>query len=194
MGKNDTTSAIIDGILRISVTSSAIAAGLLIPNLMIGLEKPLNVFWKRLDKRERERELRRIVSYMKSNHLLKGNYEHGLQITDKGRERLSQSDFDSLNIQQPRNWDGNWRLMIYDIPEKQRVGRRALTAKLSELGFYQLQRSAWLHPFPCRDIIEVITSRYRIDKYISYIQTPHIDNQKVLIQKFKKKYPLTNFK
>jgi len=194
MARNDTTSTVIDGILRFTVTSGAITAGLVIPNLLIGLEKPLSIFWKHLDRRERERELHRVVSYMKSNHLLMGDYEHGLQITDKGRERLSQLDFDNLSVQQPKKWDGSWHLVIYDIPEKQRVGRKALTSKLNDLGFYQLQRSVWLHPFPCRKVTETVTSRYKVGQYISYIKTSHIDNERVLIQKFKKKYPRTSFK
>lgn len=194
MARNDTTSVVIDGILRFTVTSGAIAAGLLIPNLLIGLEKPLDVFWIHLDKRERERELRRVVSYMKSNQLLRGDYEHGLQVTDKGRQRLEDSDFETLVVKPRQKWDGNWRLVIYDIPEEHKQGRNALTSKLNKLGFYQLQRSAWLHPFPCRQVIEVITVRYKIDQYISYIKTARIDNQKPIIHKFQKKYPATYFK
>lgn len=194
MARNDTTSAIIDGVLRFTLTSSAIAAGLLIPNLMIGLEKPLEVFWKHLDKRERERELRRVVSYMKSNHLLRDDYEHGLQITDKGRQRLEETNFEKLAVKPRKKWDGFWRLVIYDIPEKDKQGRNALVSKLKELGFYQLQRSAWLHPFPCRQVIETITGRYKINRYVSYIQTAHIDNQKSIILRYQKKYPTTSFK
>ena len=194
MARNDTTSAVIDGILRFTVTSGAIAAGLLIPNLLIGLEKPLDVFWKHLDKRERERELRRVVSYMKSNQLLRGDYEHGLQVTDKGRQRLEDSDFETLVVKPRQKWDGIWRLVIYDIPEEHKQGRNALASKLNELGFYQLQRSTWLHLFPCRQVIESITTRYKIDRYVSYIKTMHIDNQKPIILRYQKKYPATNFK
>lgn len=194
MSKNDTTSAVIDGVLRLTVTSSAIAAGILIPNLLIGLEKPLNVFWKQLDKRQRERELRRVVSYMKSNRLISGDYRHGLQITEKGRKRLDRSDFASLKIRSRDKWDRQWRLVIYDIPESRKQGRNALTAKLNELGFHRLQRSAWLHVFPCRKAIETITFHYGIDSYVSYIKTSFIDNQNVIIKKFKQKYPQTNFK
>lgn len=194
MARNDTTSAIVDGILRFTVTSGAIAAGLAIPNLLIGLEKPLEVFWRHLDKRERERELRRIVSYMKSTRLITDNYQHGLQITKSGRKRLAKLDFHNLTIRPLRKWDGNWRLVIYDIPEKNRGARIALTNKLSELNFYQLQRSAWLHPFPCRNIIETITSRYGVEKYVSYIKTANIDKQELLIRRFKKQYPTTTFK
>lgn len=193
MSRNDNTSAIVDGILKLTVTSSALAAGLLIPNLLIGLEKPLEKFWQHMDKRERERELRRVLSYMKTNQLIRDDYKHGLQITDKGRKRLEKTNFDKLAIEPSQKWDQTWRLIIYDIPDTRKASRNALTAKLNRLGFYQLQRSAWLHPFSCRQVIEGVASHLQIDEYISYIETFAIDNQTVLIKKFKKKYPFTNF-
>ena len=193
MARNDTTSAIIDNILNLAVTGSALTASLVVPNLLVALDKPLDIFWKRMDKRSRERELRRVISYMKSNHLLESNYQHGLQITNKGRARLEKVHFNSLSIQPPRKWDKKWRLVIYDIPENRKDGRKALTAKITKLGFYQLQRSAWLYPFPCRNVVEMVASRYKVDRYLSYIETARIDNQKVIIKKFKKKYPKTFF-
>lgn len=186
MEKRDRTAAIVDGTLRLGVTSSAIAAGLLIPNLLIGLEKPLDIFWRQLDKRERERELRRTISYMKTKNLLQGDYEHGLQITAKGRERLQKIDFGKLSISTPKAWDQKWRLVFFDIPEDRRSGRTMLTSKLKSLGFYQLQKSAWIHPFPCRDVIERISSQYEVDSYISYVEVTYIDNQQKLKERFRK--------
>jgi len=194
MARNDTTSAVIDAVLKLTVTTSTLTAGLAIPNLLIAMEKPLNSFWKHMDKRQRERELRRVVSYMKSNQLLRGDYEHGLQITDKGHRRLAEIEFARLMVKPKPIWDGAWRLIIYDIPEEHKQGRNALTIKLNELGFHQLQRSAWIHPFPCRRVIEAVAARYKIDGYVSYIETYRIDNQKPIVQKFQKKYPRTSFK
>lgn len=184
MSKSDRTAATVDGVLRLTVTSGAIAAGLLIPNLLIGLEKPLDIFWKQLDKRERERELRRVVSYMKSRDLIHGDYEHGLVITEQGRERLKKIDFDNIKIESAATWDKKWRLVFYDIPESYKEYRQALARKLRNLGFYQLQKSAWVHPLPCRDVIEKICTHYEIEKYVSYVEIIYIDNQENLKKRF----------
>lgn len=184
MSKSDRTAAIVDGVLRLTVTSGAIAAGLLIPNLLIGLEKPLDIFWKQLDKRERERELRRVVSYMKSRDLIHGDYEHGLVITEQGRERLKKIDFDNIKIESAATWDKKWRLVFYDIPESYKEYRQALARKLRNLGFYQLQKSAWVHPLPCRDVIKKICTHYEIEKYVSYVEIIYIDNQENLKKRF----------
>ncbi len=194
MARNDTTSAIIDTLLKLAIGGSALSVGLVIPNALIALEKPLNIFLGQMDKREQEREARRIISYMKSRGLLKGEYEHGLKITKKGRRRLEQLEFDNLVIPAQRSWDHTWRLVIYDIPESHKSGRDSLTAKLRELGFFQLQQSVWIHPFPCREIIEKVTSTFGIERYVSYIESPHLDNETALIQRFKKRIPPASFK
>lgn len=193
MSKKEVTAAVVDKILLLSVTSSALAAGILIPNLLVGLEKPLNVFWKHMDKRARERELRRVVSYMKTNHLLKGDYKHGLKVTDKGLKRLEKAKIYNLRVRSVDKWDGRWRLVIYDIPESHKQGRNALTGKLNRLGFYQLQRSAWLHPFPCRTVITELTAYYKVNSHVSYLLVSKIDNQAKLIKEFKMKYRNSNF-
>ncbi|OVE79260.1 hypothetical protein BVY00_00870 [bacterium G20] len=184
MDKRDRTAAIVDGTLNFLITGSAVAGGLLIPNLLVALDKPLNMFWKQLDKREREREMRRAISYMKTKQLISGNYQHGLQITSKGRQRLKKIEFDKISINRPTAWDRKWRLVFFDIPEAKRHSRISLINKLKQLDFYQLQKSAWIHPFPCRKIIEAVAAYYDIDSYISYVEVVHIDNQEKLIKQF----------
>lgn len=194
MNKKDITAAVVDNVLVFAVTSSALAVGIFIPNLLVGLEKPLNVLWKQMDKRAREREMRRVVSYMKSNNLLEGNYEHGLRLTKKGQQRLAKSKIDTIKIEIMLKWDGHWRLVIYDIPESQKQGRNALVSKLTKLGFYQLQRSAWIHPFPCREEITELATYYGVNSYVGYLEILTIDNQEALIKRFKKRYPSSIFK
>lgn len=193
MAKNDVTAEIIDGLLKFAVTGTALSAGFVIPNALLALEKPLAQFYKHMDKRTREREVRRIISYMKSQKLL-NEYKHGLKISERGRLRLEKMEFASLSISLQKHWDYTWRIVLYDIPERHHAGRKALTAKLRALGFYQLQQSAWIHPFPCREVIEKITSNFGLEKYVSYIETSHLDNQTVLVNHFKHRIPTTSFK
>ena len=44
-------------------------------------------------------------------------------------------------------WDGNWLVVTFSIPERQRVKRDTLRARLTELGFGLLTASVWLSPF-----------------------------------------------
>lgn len=184
MARNDTTSAIVDNILKILMTGGTLSIGIMLPGMAQVLEEPVLNALKKLDKRAREREMRRIVSYMKAQELIKGNYDHGITITDAGRKRASLSEFKNLSIAKPKKWDRKWRLVMFDIPEKRKQGRDMLTRKLKDLGFRQLQRSVWIHPFPCRQEIEAVTYNYRIDRFTTYLETDHIDKDHLLKNKF----------
>ncbi len=193
MSSKENTERIIDASLRLLVTSSAIGAGLVLPNLLVALDKPLDKYFKHLDHREREREAKRIIYYMKSRGLIAGEYEFGLNITKKGSEALAKLDFEHVAINSPAVWDKTWRIIFYDIPEEHRPGRNSLTAKLRAIGFFQLQKSVWIHPFPCRGVIEKITTNFEIEKFVSYVETLHLDNEAILIKRFQKHLPNTKF-
>jgi len=194
MPKRDATADVIDAVLGFAASSAVLAAGFVVPNALVVLEKPLNRYLKHLDEYAREREARRIISYMKSRGYIAGEYEFGLKITQRGRKRLQSAEFNSLTIAPQKRWDHIWRLVFYDIPEDHRYGRQTLTAKLRELGFFQLQQSVWIHPFPCRAVIEKVTNNFGLAPYVSYIKTNHLDNQKALIKRFAKRLPTTSFK
>jgi len=50
--------------------------------------------------------------------------------------------------------DGVWKLVIFDIPEKQKYVRTVLRAKLKTLHFKKWQNSIWVTPFALDEEIE----------------------------------------
>lgn len=184
MAGNSETSAVIDGILKFIVMGGTLITVLVAPNAAVALDKPLKLYFKKMDKRSRERELRRLTNYMKKQGLISGNYEHGLSITKAGRKRAQKADFDNLTVKVPARWDGKWRLVMFDIPEHFKKGRNQLAYKLRLLGFRQLQKSVWIHPFECRQEITTVCVTYNISHFVTYIETDYIDHQEKLISKF----------
>lgn len=193
MEGRELTSAIVRSILKVAAAGAVLSLTVIAPNAISALEKPLKKYFDNLDEQGRDREIRRVASYMKSRGLLDGNYQHGLQITEAGRQRLARFAVEDAHIDPLPRWDHIWRIVFYDIPEQHKSGRDALTRKLQSIGFEQLQRSVLIHPFPCRQVIESITATHQIDKFVTYIETPYIDNQKALIANFKKRIPNTIF-
>ncbi len=192
MGRNDTTSQLIDEILRFGAISLALGATMVAPNIMIGLKKPLDSLFQHLDKQEREREIRRTLYYMKERGYLAGEYEHGLQLTDKARERLAR--IDAKLVATPQDvWDGWWRIIIYDIPNELQSARHALQNELRRYGCYILQRSVYITPFPCIDDIQTLAARCGADKYVTHFEAKNLPNAAAMIRLFKKKYPNTKF-
>lgn len=184
MPYRNNTSLLIDSLLRSIALGGLIATSLLAPNALKVLDKPLQDYLKKLDSKERESEMRRLLRYTGYQGLTAGNYEHGLKLTDKAIERLERVDLDNLVIAKPHKWDGQWRIVFYDIPEHKKTGRDALAAKLRNLGFYQLQRSVWVHPYPCHQEIEAVAAAYGVHSYLTLIIATNIQNQTRLLDIF----------
>lgn len=184
----DTTAAVVDGILRFVAAGGFVTTFLIAPNAVQILDKPLTKAFDKLDERSRARELRRIMHYMKQKGLIKYNprdYEHGVELTRAGKERLKKKSFSSMSIPTPVKWDRKWRLVFFDIPIEDNPKRYFLTSKLRLLGFQQLQKSIWIHPFSCRAEIEAITEVLSVRKYVTYVEISAIDGEKELRTRFR---------
>jgi len=101
--------------------------------------------------------------------------EQVMKITEKGKQRVLKYKFDEMKIERPKKWDKYWRIISFDIPEKHKQGRDALTRKLKELELYPLQKSVFICPFECRDEIDFIGEIFNIRKFIHYFAAKKID-------------------
>ncbi len=107
-----------------------------------------------------------------------------VKLVEAGKLKAYQYQLDDLKITKPANWDGKWRIVIFDIPDKKKLARDVLRRKLKELGFFRLQKSVFVYPYPCRKEIEVIKSAYEIWPYINLIEANKIDQEDELKGKF----------
>ena len=88
------------------------------------------------------------------------------RLTDRGREKAVLAELQSLGGQ----WDGKWRVLIFDIPEKRKkAAREALRSKLIDLNFFQLQKSVWIHPYPCENEIQLTAEIFGVTRFINII-------------------------
>lgn len=68
-----------------------------------------------------------------------------------------------------RKWDRKYRLVIFDIPEKQRNDREWLREELYLLEYKQLQKSVFISRYPLvEDIIHGIQKR-KLDSFVNYL-------------------------
>ena len=185
MPRRTDTSYLIDGLLRFITISGITASAILAPNAVRLFDKPLQKYLKKLDEQQRQSKLRKALTYMKYNQLIAEDYEHGLSLTPKARQRLEKLSFDEITIPKPKTWDKKWRIVFFDIPENHKSNRDAFAAKMRQLGFKVLQRSVFIHPFHCREEVARVAMHYHVRKYISYIEANNIDNEAVLKRRFK---------
>ncbi len=60
------------------------------------------------------------------------------QLTESGKKQL-----ELRKLLMDESWDGRWRIVIFDIPEKMKKVRNVFRSKLKEWGFEPWQKSVW---------------------------------------------------
>lgn len=109
------------------------------------------------------------------------NHQIYISLTPYGKKSAGIFQIDALKIVKPKKWDGKWRILLFDIPEKFKIKREAFRGKLKELGFYQLQKSVWVHPYNCEAEVELLQDFFGLsDKELRLIVTQDIKNDQVL--------------
>jgi DNA-binding transcriptional regulator PaaX len=72
--------------------------------------------------------------------------------------------------------DGIWKLVIFDIPEKQKYVRVILRAKLKALHFKKWQNSIWITPYALDEEIENELKDLAKKFFVRLIKTTDINN------------------
>lgn len=112
-----------------------------------------------------------------------GDY-HKIVLTENGREMLLRFNYEELKIKNPRIWDRNFRVIVFDIPEIKRTARNSLRDKMKELGCVKFNDSVWVYPYPCQKEIDFIANYWGIGKYVNFILAKDITNRNLLEKAF----------
>lgn len=111
-------------------------------------------------------------------HFETTNQQLYISLTKEGVKRAGMFQIDKLKVKKPKQWDGFWRILMFDIEEKKKPYREALRGKLKELGFFLLQKSVWAHPFNCRNEVELLKSFFGLSsKELCLIVAKDVSNE-----------------
>lgn len=115
--------------------------------------------------------------------------ENSSRFTDN-TYRLTEKGFYSLCLEFPffrflkNNWDGKWRILSYEIPEKKRELRDKLRREVSGWGLGPWHRSFWITPHPIIENLRQLVSQKEEEQYIQAFESKHVfGNRDILIEK-----------
>lgn len=107
-----------------------------------------------------------------------------MSLTDRGQRYARTFKLDEMRVQKPKTWDGQWRIVAFDIPEKQKRAREALRFRFHQIGLQELQKSVFVCPYPCDAEVEFLIEFYQVRPYVRKVLAISIDNELHLKQKF----------
>ena len=110
------------------------------------------------------------------------------RVTQKGESKLSFLEKHNFKLKTPKRWDGRWRIVIFDIKETRKRIRERLRATLIQIGFLKLQKSTWIYPYDCEDLILLIKADFKLGKDVLYLIVEKLENE----HPFRKAFNLPN--
>jgi len=154
------------------------------PDAYFRIAKRIAKEWRKIN----ERNLRISIKNLYKSKMVdyKENIDGTVSVvlTEMGRSKILKYDLDKIEIKKPARWDKLWRLVVFDIPEDKNLGRKALAAKLKELGFYPMQKSVFIHPYECKDEIDFITEMFELTPYVRFLRVKDVDIELDLKERF----------
>lgn len=111
-----------------------------------------------------------------------------LRLTAKGESALRSIELRRYDIPKPRRWDKKWRVLIFDIPERERTLRNRIRDTLRAIGFVRLQGSVWVYPYDCEDLMTLLKADFRVGRNMLYMVVDALEYDTHLRREFELKY------
>ncbi len=93
-------------------------------------------------------------------------------LTEKGQQWMHAGKRRGLE-REPRAWDGKWRLLAYNIPEKRRPLRDALREELRRLGYGNLTSALWISPYDLSKELEELLEKLKVQEYVEVFEAEY---------------------
>lgn len=138
--------------------------------------KALHRAWKQIDEEKLKRDIRdlyrsKLIATKQNDD---GSYTYVL--SEKGKQKVLTYQVETMMIPKQK-WDGKWRIVIFDIPEKLRSARDAFRERLLKIGFHEIQKSVLVCPYECKKEIDFLVEFWEIRRYVRYGVLESIDNE-----------------
>ncbi|MFA6278807.1 MAG: hypothetical protein WCS97_03385 [Candidatus Paceibacterota bacterium] len=117
-------------------------------------------------------------------HITGEGRKREIHLTTQGEELINDLYTGAYVIPLPVRWDGKWRLVMFDVPEKRKKVRDTLRMLLRSAGFIHFQDSAWIQPYPCNELVTLLRSHLGSGKgEIRYLTASFADESDYFFRK-----------
>ena len=131
--------------------------------------------------------INRVLKNLHKNRLVSIYTKDGkdvVEITKTGKKRVLKYNFDDMNLDVPKKWDGYWRIVMFDIPQSKKRARDSISRKIRQLGLYPIQKSVFVSPYVCKNEIDFIGEFFDVRDHIIYIKAKEIEGVRKLKEHF----------
>lgn len=164
--------------MRRIITYEPTASELVLLALRKASNVSLDILLGKAFESKNKKKFRKATERLRSRNLIFGKRQGKrviFELTDTGRAETDKIKL-KLEMAKRKRWDGKWRIVIFDVPEKLRGKRDLLRKELTEFGFMQLQKSVWAYPYPLPEEFIDLWEDASILRYCVIIEASRIIN------------------
>ncbi len=177
-------------ILAAVAVAGIVAVAAVAPNVFQIMGKSKH--FKPANRDQKRKQITKSFYYLKRKGYIEWNrvgQDLMLKLSDKGQDRLSVLNFQTMTITRPRKWDGKWWLVLADVPKESRTKEDLLRMKLNDMNFCPFQRSVWVYPHNPRTEVEIVSKFYEIERFVTTMRVDQLEkpDQAALLEFFRKK-------
>lgn len=99
-----------------------------------------------------------------------------VRLTTKGRTKYFKFKLEEISLKK-QQWDGKWRIVIYDISKYKRNQQSAFRNVIKRINMLQLQKSVYVTPYPCTKEIAYLREYFEIGDDVILIRADAIENE-----------------
>ena len=165
--------------------TGVLTVGLVAPKVL-GLFEYLNPISRKNTMRFNQRITQALLRLERNGliHITGEGRKREVHLTQQGEKKIDALYAGAYVIPMPVRWDGKWRLMMFDVPEKRKKVRDTLRMLLQSAGFIHFQDSAWIQPYPCDELVTLLRSHLGSGKgEIRYLTVSFIDESDYAFRK-----------
>lgn len=100
-----------------------------------------------------------LISNKEGRRSLYSLTENGRTLLEQGAQRIFEPIF--------TDWDDQWHMVLYSLPEKDRATRHQLRTQLAWLGFGQLMAGTWISPHDRLQELETLFAKLKVASQIN---------------------------
>jgi phenylacetic acid degradation operon negative regulatory protein len=120
--------------------------------------------------------VRTVIYRLRQEGILEAHRDGGratYTVTPAGMRRLEAGNRRTFETYR-ESWDGYWRILTYNVPERDRKLRDELRSDLTWLGFGQLTVSTWISPRRVADYVADLIRAYQMQPYVQLFEARHL--------------------
>ncbi|MDO8492634.1 MAG: CRISPR-associated endonuclease Cas2 [bacterium] len=147
------------------------------PNRQWRIIKELGKEWKKINRESLQQSIKALYRSRLISNKENSDGTTTILLNKQGKQLALTYNLETMSLSKDKRWDGKWRVVMFDIPERYKKTRDAFRFHLKHLGFFEYQKSVFVTPHKCAKEIEYLREFWHVKPHVRILLVDKLDNE-----------------